>query len=242
MKLKYQFLIVSILVLIAVMMQYGKEKPTLKRFSLKSHIASYEELKKGIDKRQQELSIEFSKANQRQQTALIEESQDYVLGQMSKPIFKAWYGTRWNFHGTTETPRKGTIACGYFVSTTLRDAGFRLPRIKMAQQAASVIIHSLCRRNSIKTYNNMKALNQYLSEKPEGLFILGLDKHVGFVLKEGDDSYFIHSSYRNGKKVLREKLNESASVKKSNIKMIGDLTGNKDLFKKWLKGERISVR
>ena len=39
-------------------------------------------------------------------------------------IFSAWIGTRWDFDGTSQTPREGRIACGYFVSTVLRDAGF----------------------------------------------------------------------------------------------------------------------
>src|SRR4051812_5282380 len=48
-------------------------------------------------------------------------------------IIPEWIGTAWNFYGTSEKPHEGTIACGYFVTTILRDAGVNLARIKLAQ-------------------------------------------------------------------------------------------------------------
>src|ERR1700741_5295000 len=48
-------------------------------------------------------------------------------------LLPCWYGTPWGFYGTTEEPGQGTIACGYFVTTVLRDAGCSLQRIKLAQ-------------------------------------------------------------------------------------------------------------
>lgn len=38
-------------------------------------------------------------------------------------LMPCWYGTPWDFNGCTTEPGKGSIACGYFVSTVLRDAG-----------------------------------------------------------------------------------------------------------------------
>src|SRR6187455_2399459 len=37
-------------------------------------------------------------------------------------IIPGWIGTAWNFNGTSEKPQQGSIACGYFVTTILRDA------------------------------------------------------------------------------------------------------------------------
>ncbi len=53
-------------------------------------------------------------------------------------IIPYWYGTDWSFEGHTTVPRSGQIACGYFVSTTLLDAGLRLNRFRLAQQAPEV--------------------------------------------------------------------------------------------------------
>lgn len=47
-------------------------------------------------------------------------------------------GTKWDYNRTTEIPRTGSIACEYFVTTVLRDAGVRLSRSKLAQLASEV--------------------------------------------------------------------------------------------------------
>ncbi len=65
-------------------------------------------------------------------------------------IIPYWYGTKWNFYGTTEEPNKGTIACGYFVTTVLRDAGLHINRIKLAQAASEEMI---------RQFASAKALN-----------------------------------------------------------------------------------
>ena len=51
--------------------------------------------------------------------------------------FEHWKGTPWDFNGTTRIPGQGTIACGYFVTTALQDAGFDLPRYRCGQMAES---------------------------------------------------------------------------------------------------------
>jgi hypothetical protein len=133
-----------------------------------------------------------------------------------------WYGTVWNFYGTTQTPNVGTIACGYFVTTLIRDAGIPVQRIHLAQQTASKIITTLCETNSIKKFSNKQKMLDYFDAYPnETLFILGLDCHVGFVAKENNKLYFIHSSYVQPAVVKRELLQESMPINSSNMWMLG---------------------
>ena len=55
-----------------------------------------------------------------------------------------WVETKWDFNGVSRVSRQGSIACGYFVTTVLEDIGFKLNRIKLSQQASSVMIFNLC--------------------------------------------------------------------------------------------------
>jgi hypothetical protein len=55
---------------------------------------------------------------------------------IDKKLLPYWLGTTWNFNGTTQVPGEGSIACGYFVTTLLRDAGVKLERVKLAQMAS----------------------------------------------------------------------------------------------------------
>ena len=244
MKLSYQFLIVSALVLIAVLMQLRKKGNILSgdTFNLERHLSDYELAKEKLALKQQTLRKSWNAAPAASQKTIIKEARKLLVESIPTEIFTYWYGTKWAFHGTTQTPRKGSIACGYFVSTTLEQSGFKLPRIKMAQQAASVIIKSLCLPSSIKTYTNMPDLERYLRDKPNGLFILGLDKHVGYILKQDDKCYFIHSTVAQGRKVVKEDLMQAKVVNRSKIKMIGDLTGNDAIIKAWIEGKFLALK
>lgn len=153
-------------------------------------------------------------------------------------VFPAWYGTKWDFNGITNVPKQGLIACGYFVSTTLKHVGFNLNRYKMAQQAASVIINETCGKSYVKTHRNVDTLLNRLRKQPDGLYVVGLDYHVGFLLVEQSKVYFIHADFFNGK-VVRELASTSEAFTSTGIYVLGQITGNKPLMKRWLKGTRI---
>lgn len=138
-------------------------------------------------------------------------------------LLPCWYGTEWNFYGTTETPRKGTIACGYFVTTVLRDAGINLNRIKLSQCASEEMIKKVTRKESISRFRNkpqQEFINEMLQKEP-GLYIVGLDFHTGFIYHNGKELFFIHSSYAYPKKVIREKADQSGVLSASKYKIIG---------------------
>lgn len=170
---------------------------------------------------------------------LKKEAKEYLYNTLTDTIFSEWYGTPWDFNGITQKPRSGKIACGYFVTTTLEHCGFNLPRVKLAQQAASIIIKNLCHPNSIKTYKAIKDLKSYMDKQDDGLYLLGLDTHVGYLWKSKTELFFVHSSYSGNKQVSKEKWNESIVMSKSKIFMVGDLLGSDGLVEAWIKGERI---
>ena len=148
-------------------------------------------------------------------------------------IFPYWYGTAWDFNGITQEPRKGSVACGYFVTTTLRDAGFPIDRSTLGQQPSSVLIQKLC--TDIHKFNTIPELEDYFKTQPEKtLFLLGLDTHIGFVIKENNQLYFIHSSYSGDKQVKKEALQNSIPVKKSKVLIVGNFSGNATMMKRWL--------
>lgn len=138
-------------------------------------------------------------------------------------LLPCWYGTKWDFNGTTTQPQKGAIACGYFVTTVLQDIGVRINRIKLAQCPSSVLIERTC--SNISRYSN-KPLQHFINEvktKGPGLYITGLDNHTGFICNDGIDIYFIHSSYYSPKAVVKERAIESLPLKNSKFRMIGKI-------------------
>jgi len=165
-------------------------------------------------------------------------SANLLYTSLTDSIFPSWYGTAWDFNGISNTPGKGEIACGYFVSTTLKHAGFNLNRYKLAQQGATTIIKAIAGKESIQTYTNPETLINTLKTKPDGLYALGLDYHVGFLAVYNHEVYFVHSDYINNK-VVREKALESDAFFSSNLYVLGNLTGNKTFINNWLNNTKV---
>ena len=85
---------------------------------------SYSEKLKSIETERENLAKEYRQSKHKDKV-LAKATKLFVLSIFNE-IFPAWYGTGWDFYGTTETPKQGKIACGYFVTTVLRDAGVKV--------------------------------------------------------------------------------------------------------------------
>jgi hypothetical protein len=152
-------------------------------------------------------------------------------------VFPYWYGTKWGFYGTTEKPNEGEIACGYFVTTTLRDMGVSIKRIKLAQCASEEMIKSLVSSSNIQRFSNVdiNAFEAKLKTTGNGIFVVGLDNHTGFLLLSDEGNYFIHSSGSFPYKVEKDILSKSPILIKSKYKVVGKLSADKQFLNNWVK-------
>lgn len=166
----------------------------------------------------------------------------YLYSKLINDIVPHWYGTPWDFNGHTDIPNQGEIACGYFVSTTLKHLGFIVNRYKMAQQAGLNEALTLQPREQLKIYSNLsfKVLKEKLNATyKNGIYFVGLDNHVGYVLIKDKNIYFLHSNYVEDK-VMIERA-EYSECFKSNLYVFAEITTNKALIKKWIFSEQLIV-
>ena len=155
---------------------------------------------------------------------------------VTKTILPNWVGTPWSFNGTSQTPGEGSIACGYFVTTVLRDAGVDLARIKLAQCASEQMIRTLVQPKYIQRFSNQPIENLIAAVQQQGygLYIIGLDNHTGFIYNDGDEVYFIHSTFVGTKDVQYEKALTSKVLQWSKYKVIGKLSGDEKVLQNWI--------
>jgi hypothetical protein len=158
-----------------------------------------------------------------------------LLVAVYEKLFPYWSGTRWGFNGTTEIPGEGQIACGYFVTTVLRDCGIKLERERLAQLASEEMMKELLDEKNIQRYSKTD-IKTFIAEVKKGgnqLYLLGLDNHVGFLVCEKGECFFIHSSGRYPWCVVKENAEESIAVQKSNYRVTGCLTTDDKFIARW---------
>lgn len=181
-------------------------------------------------------SIKEIRKNLKQNHSSVSELRNVFLEKINKKIFPYWYGTKWDFNGTTEMPNEGSIACGYFVTTTLRDMGVPINRVKMAQCASEEMINSLTANKNIYHLSSLTLVEfeNKIKKLGKGLYIIGLDNHTGFISITEKGNYFIHSTGWFPFKVVKDVLSESDVISKSKYRVVGKISDDEVFLKKWV--------
>ncbi len=205
---------------------------------------SYEQFKQYIQKRRVQFYQKYvQSSDSAEKEKIIEQSREYLFKVFVDSLLPYWYGTPWDFNGVTREPGKGSIACGSFVVFTLQDAGFKIPT-KLLQLASEKIIKYLSQPEDIRRFPNsapMQKIEQWLRQKGEGLYIVGLDCHVGFIINKNGKLSFCHSSYFNPPlMVVNQDFNEESPLTYSRYRVIGKIFSN-EMMKNWLLGKPITL-
>ena len=203
-------------------------------------LTSYAVLRKRIEMKRIALNQQYNKATtQTLKDVCLDSASHYLQIALVENIFPYWYGTPWDFNGISEKPQHGKIACGYFVSTTLKHCGIELNRFKVAQQYSHSIVNTLC--SEVKKYTELNAVLKYVESQPDNIYVVGLDNHVGFISKQNGSILFIHSSFVGVACVESEVADGSAVLAASRLYVLGNATGNKNLVMRWLQGLPIVI-
>jgi len=192
-----------------------------------------------IEMVREKVRTSYNVANTSEKDSIIVETRAYIFKILVKDIFPLWYGTPWDFNGHTKTPGKGKIACGYFVTTTLQDIGFNIPRYKWAQSASEVFIKKLAKQQ-VKRFTNkpLRTIEDFLLDSGDGLYLVGLDDHTGFISVDNNKIRFIHASYYQPEiGVMAEALDSENPLKYSKYRIIGKLLSD-TMVHNWIKGIR----
>ena len=203
-------------------------------------LTNYSVTKTNIEKERSLLKTEYLSNENKANT--LNEARIKLTESLFQDIFNHWYTTKWSFEGHTETPKQGTIACGYFVSTTLRDVGFNLNRYKLAQKSPEEEAKSIACGTTIEKLQNVtkQELKKYFLKQKDGIYFIGLDFHVGYIYKNNQEVHFIHSNYIENKGVMKETIENSKAIVSSKY-FIASITHNDNFIKKWLLKEIIAT-
>ncbi len=234
-------------VFVVLIYQVFVEDITLGNINFENKTASaslYKKKLKEIEKQEIKLRKDYAKAGDwRARKKVIKAGEKHLFTAINDELFSFWYGTPWDYNGTTQIPNTGKIACGYFVSTILRDAGFNVDRVSLARQTSENIVKSLTPSNEIKRFrrSTIKYFVETVVGMGDGVYVVGLDTHVGFMIVKNKKARFVHASktYVNG--VKSENPFKSKTLIRSKYKVVGKVF-NEKLMQTWLEDRRIPTK
>lgn len=203
----------------------------------------YEVLVAELRRWREDLAEEYSKAESEERRRAVEHDARVVLELVMPEMMRCWLGTGYDFNGTAEKPGEGNVACGYFVSTVLRDAGFKVNRFKLAQQPSENIMKTFIARKDcqLKVGEDFESYADWVEGMERGIYFVGLDTHVGFIVNHGDGMRFLHSSGAGRVGVVEERRRNAWAIRNSRWRMLGPLSGDPGVIRTWLEGRKIRV-
>jgi hypothetical protein len=159
-------------------------------------------------------------------------------------LLLAWKGSRWGLGSPqSTTPGKGKTNCGLFVAVVLRDAGFRLPIWKFNRQLSYHAIASLSPPHARRYFRHtpMKDFLADVHRLGPGLYVIGLDFHIGFLRLYPDARglRFIHSSYVTHQ-VTDEPASTAVPIVTSRLRTVGKIL-QPNMLRAWLKRAPIEI-
>ncbi len=168
--------------------------------------------------------------------SIILQAKEYWVQLIGSEFYNYWQGTPWDFNGTTTEPKNGTIACGFFVTTVLKDAGVPINRHKLAICPSLKMMQALTSPKEIKNLSSLSysRFSDWLMQFGKSVFVIGLDYHTGFIVNDGQEVWFIHSNYIDKVGLVKEKVSRSEALQASKTRYITCLTNSEKFLRSWL--------
>ncbi|MDP3849670.1 MAG: hypothetical protein Q8Q59_04145 [Luteolibacter sp.] len=192
-----------------------------------------------------DLATRHQRARGEEERAAVERDARLILELALPEMMRCWLGTPYDFNGTAAVPGGGRIACGYYVATVLMDAGFQVDRYQLAQQPSENILRSFLEKDAcrLSVGQPYAAFATDLGHAEPGIYLVGLDTHVAFAITGAGGGFrFIHASGSRPWCVVDEGRDEALVLQRSNWRMLGNLTADPTVIRRWLKAEKIFVR
>lgn len=206
---------------------------------------TYAVLSDSLESHRRRLSEAYAAAATDQERAAILRQSRLLLEKALPRLMRCWLGTPWDFNGIADEPGDGTVACGYFVSSVLQDAGFRVERFSLAQQPSQNILGTFLpdAQMTIRVGVEYDRFLDELADAGAGVYIVGLDSHVAFlVVTESGDIRFIHSSGASPYCVVDESRTDAKVLRSSRYRVTGNLTASNKVLRQWLAGTPFKTR
>lgn len=214
------------------------------RDTVKYSYANYLLTIQSADKYRNELSREWASSHLGKRMKILDAARLEIINLLYRDIFPFWYGTPWGVKGVTEVPGKGKISGAFFVATTLEHAGFNLDRVAMGQMNTEKFIRTLTDSKNIKRFRDLAfyAFLDSIHIWGEGLYLVGADKHIGYILNANNQLRLIHAASDKPPMVRQERADTSVVLEESKIRVLGKLSADRGLLEKWVTGQPILVK
>jgi hypothetical protein len=210
---------------------------------------AYEESLRALESQRLALGRRFEEARGKERAAIRRAARELVLAALGETVLPAWMGTPWGLgpRSTALRPHQAgmVVGCSYFVTGVLQNAGLRLESRTRFAQAPSVLMQQALSPapRDLHRFPGMDpaTLERRIAALGDGVYIVGLNIHTGFLVVRGGKVRVVHASYTPPQEVVDEPLASSAVIHYSRGRgyVVTPLFRDDRLIDYWLGGRHV---
>jgi len=171
-------------------------------------LKTYLEIKKTIREDHQRFCSRYNLSTTKtEKETVTEEAKSYLIKSMLGDIVPAWKRTDWTFNGYSDYPRRGSIACGWFIQRVLEHLDFTFDkkhtrRPYFAQNWPIEMVNGLDNRswNFPDSTSECNTIDDHIATLEEDIYIIGFARsindpggHIGFLITSSSGPFILHS-------------------------------------------------
>lgn len=213
--------------------------------------AAYDRALQEIEQKRQGLHDRWQKARGKARAEIVAEARATVVGAIIDTVFPAWIGMPWGLGRNSTATRPfepgKVVGCSYFLTGVLLNAGLRL-----SDRGRFVRVPSLWAQEALSPAPGavhrfvkmpLAALERRIAALGDGLYIVGLNIHTGFIYVRAGRVHVVHASYMPPQTVVDEPLAESQVIALSAPRgwIVSPLFQDDRLVELWLAGKPVPI-
>ena len=197
----------------------------LTAFEIDASVESFDEKTARIERVRADFQARWEKAGKEERRSIRQGAREFAVDAIANDIVPAWLGTPWTMAAIKDglkpnARRPGQegrgISCSWFVVRVLENAGLKFANNN--DFAGAIAVHfqrALApRKKDLHRYWNVTPtqLKKRFVKHGDGLYVIGLNCHIGIVHVDGGRVRFLHSSYVDPYEVVIEELETSDAI------------------------------
>jgi hypothetical protein len=210
---------------------------------------AYETYLRTLEAQRAELADRFHRAKGIERLAIRAQARRVVTTAIRERIFSAWLGTPWGLGPTSTAIRPHepgkVVGCSYFVTAVLLNAGLRLEsRARFAMAPSELIQKALApAKSDLHRFFGVEGepLRRRIATLGDGVYLVGLNIHTGFLVVQGGEVRVVHASYTPPTQVVDEPLLRSQVIDLSRRRgyVVTPIFQDDFLIDAWLTGKPV---
>jgi len=200
---------------------------------------AYDNLIVGIEAKRKVFAKDYQNTKKNKETKqVIKNAGEFLEISIGKNLMQYWNGQKYQDKAYTFGPNGQKMESSYLILNLLSETGFKIDHQKFKEINELKAVQLLGNRKKTKQFTYINELEDFVTNKGKGLYVLSFDEHTGFLYNDGKKMFLI---CKVSTTVILISTKYAQHLYEAERFSVNKLSDNTKLIEKWLLQEPLTV-